>query len=124
MKICASSSDVVTQRPTPVRSRSNSAIMIAEREQVAGSQVVDRDADAHRALAGQAGDRHQAAHALGDLVDAGAMTVRSGLPKAADAAVDDARVDRPHVVVAHLQPVLHLGAHVLDHDVGGLRPGA
>ena len=28
MKICASSSEVVTQRPTPVRSRSNIAIML------------------------------------------------------------------------------------------------
>ena len=53
MKICASSSEVVTQRPTPVRSRSNSAIMHAKRQQVARGQVVDRDADAHRPLARQ-----------------------------------------------------------------------
>ena len=91
-----------------------------ERQQVARGQVVDRNADAHRPLARQAGDRHQPAHALRDLIDAGAMAVRPVLAEAADAAVDDARVDRLHVVVRHLQPVLHLGAHVLDDDVGGL----
>src|ERR1700753_1960678 len=80
MKICASSSDVVTQRPTPVRSRAKIAILIAGGEQVPRGEVVDRNADAYRALAGQTGDRHEPAHALRDLVDAGAMPVRSGLP--------------------------------------------
>ena len=36
------------------------------------AQVGDRNADPHRPLAGQAGDRHQPAHALGDLIEAGA----------------------------------------------------
>ena len=39
-------------------------------EQQARRGVVDRDADAHRAAAGVAGDRHEPAHALRDLVDA------------------------------------------------------
>ena len=49
----------------------------AQRQQVAGGQVVDRDADAHRPLPGHAGDRHQPAHALGDLVDAGPLGIRA-----------------------------------------------
>ena len=51
MKICASSSEVVTQRPTPVRLAVEQRHHDAEREQVAGGEVVDRDADAHRPLA-------------------------------------------------------------------------
>ncbi len=93
----------------------------AQREQVARRQVVDRNADAHRPLARQAGDRHQPAHALRDLIDPGAQPVRAVLPEPADAAVDDARVHRLDVVVRHLQPMLHLGAHVLEDDVGSLR---
>ena len=41
----------------------------ALRQQDAGAQIVDRDADPHRPLPRQSGNRHQAAHALGDLVD-------------------------------------------------------
>ena len=119
MKICASSSDVVTQRPTPVRSRSKIAIMMPSASRLPAVRSSIGNADAHRALAGQAGDRHQPTHALGDLIHAGAMAVRTGLAETADAAIDDARVHRPDVVVRHLQPVLHLGAHVLDDDVGG-----
>ena len=99
MKICASSRLVCTQLPTPVRVRSKSAIMIAERQQVAGGQVRDRQADAHRALPGQPGDGHEPAHALHDLVDARALAVGTGLAEAADAAVDDARIHLAHVVV-------------------------
>ena len=54
-----------------------------ERQQIAGGEVGDRDADPHRAPAGRAGDRHEAAHALGDLVDARAMAVRTVLAEAA-----------------------------------------
>src|SRR5580658_5476188 len=88
----------------------------AQRQQVAGGQVVDRDADAHRPAARLAGDRHQPAHALRDLIDAGTMPVRPVLTEAADAAVDDPRVDRLHILVGHLEAVFHLGAHILqDH---------
>ena len=53
------------------------------------SKVSNRDADAHRPAAGLAGDRHQPAHALRDLVDAGARRVRAALAEARDRAVDD-----------------------------------
>ena len=120
MKICASSRTGGDPAPDAGALAVEDRHHDAERQQVAGGQVVDRDADAHRPLARQAGDRHQPAHALRDLIHAGAMPVRPGLPEPADAAVDDARVHRLHVVVRHLQPMLHLGAHVLDDDVGGL----
>ena len=93
MKICASSSEVCTHWPSPDCSRSSSADKDALRAEDAGAEVGDRDADAHRALAGQAGDRHQAAHALRDLVEAGPLRVGPVLAEAGDAAVDDARVD-------------------------------
>ena len=51
----------------------------------AGADVGDRDADAHRPLPGQAGDRHQAAHALRDLVEARAVGVGPVLAEAGDA---------------------------------------
>ncbi len=51
-------------------------------QEAAGREIGDRDADPHRALTRQAGDRHQPAHALGDLVDAGAIGVGSVLAEA------------------------------------------
>src|SRR5665213_1946470 len=78
------------------------------RQEEPGAQIVDRDADPHRPLPGEAGDRHQAAHALGDLVDAGALGVRPGLAEARDAAVDDARVDLLHRLVVDAEPVLYV----------------
>ena len=102
------------------------ALAIVEREdhrlgqQQARGEVGDRDADPHRAAARLAGDRHQPAHALRDLVDAGPCGVGAALAEARDRAVDDARIDLGHRLVVDLQPVLHVGAVVLDHDVGVL----
>ncbi len=93
----------------------------AEREQIAGSEVGDRQPDAHRPLAGQAGDGHQPAHALHDLVDARALAVRPGLAEAADAAVDDPRIDLAHVVIGNLEPMLHRRAHVFHDHIGARR---
>jgi hypothetical protein len=70
MKICACSSEVCTHWPSPERSRSSSAIRMPCAQKRPGVEVGDRDADAHRPLARQAGDRHQPAHALRDLVEA------------------------------------------------------
>ena len=67
---------------------------------------------------GQAGDRHQPAHALCDLVDAGTGGVGTGLAEARYAAVDDARIDLGHRIVVDAKSMLHVGAVVLDHDVG------
>ena len=62
----------------------------AERAEQSGGEIGDRDADAHRPLPGQAGDRHQPAHALRDLIEARPAGVRPVLAEAGDAAVDDA----------------------------------
>ena len=56
------------------------------RAEEAGGEIGDRDADAHRALPRQAGDRHQPAHALRDLVEARAGRVGPVLAEAGDAA--------------------------------------
>ena len=88
-----------------------------ERQEVAGREVADRDADPDRLGAGMAGDAHQAAQALGDLVDAGAMAVRAALAEAGDRGVHDPRVDPPHRLVVDAEPVLHADPHVLDEHV-------
>ena len=40
-----------------------------------GAEVIDRDADAHWAVSGFPGNRHQPAHTLGDLVEAGSVAI-------------------------------------------------
>ena len=67
----------------------------AHRAEDPGGEIGDRDADAHRTLAGQAGDRHQPAHALGDLIEAGPVAIGAVLAEAGDAGIDQARIDRP-----------------------------
>jgi hypothetical protein len=73
------------------------------------------------ALPGKSGDRHEPAHALRDLVDAGPALIRPVLAKAGNAAIDDARIDLAHRVVIDAEPVFHIGFVVLDDDVGTLR---
>ena len=90
----------------------------AERGVEPGGQVGDRDADPHRALAGQAGHAHQPAHALGDLVEARPLRIGAGLAEAADRAEHDARVHRRQRGVVDAQPVLHVGAVILHHHIG------
>ena len=64
------------------------------RAEDAGGEVGDRNADAHRPLAGQAGDRHQPAHALRDLVEARPVAIGAVLAEAGNAGIDQARIDR------------------------------
>ena len=59
-----------------------------ERGEQSGAEVRNRDAGAHRALAGQARYPHQATHALRDLVEPGAVAIRSVLAESGDARVD------------------------------------
>jgi hypothetical protein len=93
----------------------------ALREEDPGAQVGDRNAHAHRTLARNAGDGHEAAHPLGDLIDAGPVPIRPVLPEAGDAAVDQARIDRAQALVVDAESALHVGAVVLHDDVGVLR---
>ena len=94
MAIIDSSSDVCTQRPCA------RALPLVQRDEDAdgevepGRQVGDRDADARRLGAGQPGDAHQPAHALGDLVDAAPVGVRPVLAEAGEGRVDQPGVAR------------------------------
>src|SRR5215472_5914381 len=90
-------------------------------EQQPGAEIVDRDADSHRPLTRQPGDRHQTAHALGDLVDSRPLGVGPTLAKPGDAAIDDARVDRLDRLVIDAEPVFDLRAEILDDDVSLFR---
>ena len=121
MEICACSSEVCTHWPSPETSRSSSAMKRAHGGVVAAREVGDRDADAHRPLARQPGDRHQAAHALRDLVEARPVGVGPVLAEARQAHVDEARVDLAQGLVVDAEPVLHVGPVVLDQHVGGRR---
>ncbi len=93
----------------------------ADGAEQSGRQVGDRNADAHRSLTGQTGDRHQSTHALRDLVDARALTVGTVLAEARDAAIDETLVDRPQRLIIDAETMLHVGAVILDHDVGRRR---
>src|SRR5262249_61731587 len=86
----------------------------------AGGQCVPRYAAARRAATRLAGDGHEPAHALRDLIDAPALAIRTGLTESGDRRVDEARIHRPEIVVGDLQSMLDLRAHVLDEHVGGL----
>ncbi len=90
----------------------------AVRQQDPRRSVVDRDADPDRPLARQAGDRHEAPHALGDLVDPGAALIGAVLAEARDAAIHDARVNPFDRLVIDAEAVLDGRAEVLDDDIG------
>src|SRR5664279_5715001 len=62
-------------------------------------EVRHGNADPHRALVRRAGDRHQPAHALRDLIEAGTLVVEAVLAEAGNAAIDDARIDFANAVV-------------------------
>src|SRR5262249_9622884 len=53
-----------------------------------------------------------------NLVHSGALGIRSVLPEARDAAVDDAGIDPAQGVVVDLETVLYLCPEILEHDVG------
>ncbi len=91
-----------------------------ERGEKARRDVRDRGARAHRSLAGQPRDRHEPAHTLRDLIEARPVAVRSILAEARNAREDDARVDLRERLVVDAQPEFHVGAVVLDDDIGGL----
>src|SRR5262249_61025709 len=83
----------------------------------ARAQIRDGNAHAHWPLPRDARDGHEATHALRDLIDARPVAIRSALPEAGDAAVDQARVVDTQAVVVDAEPPLDVGTIVLDHDV-------
>ena len=69
-------------------------------------------------IAGVAGERHQAAHALGDGVVAGLLRERPRLAEARDRRVDDGGVGGADGCIAQAEPLGHAGQEVLDEHVG------
>ena len=88
------------------------------RAEQSGGEIGDGDADPHRALARRAGDRHQPAHTLRDLIEARPLVVGAVLAEAGDAAIDDARVDLAQALIVDAELCLDVGTKILDHDVG------
>src|SRR5262245_878644 len=101
-------------RPLALEQRNHDA----ERAEQPGTEVRDRNPAPHRPLPGQAGDRHQAAHALRDLIEAGPAGIGSILAEARNAAEDDLGIDLAQSLVVDAEPPLHVGPEVLDYDVG------
>src|ERR1051326_4673658 len=118
MKICASNNEVCTHCPSPVRSLASSAStmplasrMPAEVSLIAiptrtgpcpGRPVIDMSPPMPCA----------------DLIDPGAPLIGAVLPKAGDAAIDDARVDLADGIVIDAEAVLHRRFEILDDDIG------
>ena len=90
----------------------------AERAKQPRGEVGDRNAHAHGPLPGQAGDRHQAAHALRDLVEARPLGIRAGLPEPGNAGVDQLRIDLAQLRIVDAETTLNIGPEILDHHVG------
>src|SRR5690606_8139948 len=65
-----------------------------------------------------AGDAHHTGHPLCDEVVARVAGVRSGLPEAGDARVDDLGRDLLDGLVVDAESLRYAGAEVLDHDIG------
>ena len=61
-----------------------------------------------------AGDAHEAAHALGHEVVAGAVLFRAGLPEPGHGAVNDSRIDRLDVLIA--EPITREVAYLVVFD--------
>ena len=107
-----------TTRPLPVRLRSWSADDDAVGAVHAGEQVADRHPDPLRVVGVGAGQRHEAALALGDLVVAGAPALGPVVAEPADREHDQAGVELVQPLDAEAQPVEHAGAEVLEQHVG------
>jgi hypothetical protein len=90
----------------------------SHRGEDAGRQIRDRDADAHRPLARQPGDRHQPAHALRDLIEPGSFTIRTVLAEAGDRAIHQPLVDRLQRLIVDPQPELHVRPEILHQHIG------
>ena len=83
-----------------------------------GADVGNGHAHFLRFAAGFAGNAHQAADALHNLVISRAALVRPILPEAGNGAVDDFGVDRPDGSVFQSEACHHAGGKVLDDNIG------
>ena len=91
----------------------------------ASQQVADREAAFHGRRAGlavrNAGDAHQAAHALEDIVISGKRRVGTVLAEAGDRAVHQARVDLAQVVIRESPACQRAHLVILDQNIGVTR---
>src|SRR5215471_1246354 len=100
------------------------ALALGERDQnagcgiKAGGDVGDGNTRAHRTSAGMAGDRHQPAHALRDLVKACTGAIGAGLSEAGNRRENDPPIPRMQGLVVDAEPILHVGPEILHHHVG------
>src|SRR5262249_41066105 len=83
-----------------------------------GTEIRNGNPDPNRSLAGEAGNGHQTAHALGDLVKARPLSVGAVFSEAGDRAVDDALVDRADGLIVDPEAKFDVGTVVLDDDIG------
>src|SRR5205085_1721454 len=86
----------------------------------AARHVGDGGAGTHRPLPGSAGHRHQAAHALRDLVEARAVAVGPVLAEAGNARENDSRVYFAERVIVDAEAKFHVRAVVLHHHIRSL----
>jgi hypothetical protein len=84
----------------------------------AGEEVGHGDAHALRFALGRPGDRHEARHALDQVVVSGAVGIGPVLPETGDGTVDEARVERREGRV--VEPVLRQAAdlEILKENIG------
>ena len=90
--IAVSSKDVCTHWPRPVRSRANRAAMTPWARKVPATTSDTATPTLHGPLPGGAGDGHQPAHTLGDLVHARPVGVRAVLTETRNAAIHQSGV--------------------------------
>ena len=84
----------------------------------AGGEVCNGDAGPHRTPARLASDRHQTAHPLGHLVEAGPVTIGAILAEPGDRGIHQPRVALVQFLVPDAQAVFDLRSVVFDHHVG------
>ena len=115
MAICAPSSELCTHWPSPDCSRSSSAIRMPMAAKMPAREIGDRECRRAPGLGRQAGDRHQPAHALRDLVEAGPVAIRAVLAEAGDTGIDEARIDGAQGFVIDAEAEFHVGPIVFHH---------
>ena len=89
-----------------------------ERAEEPCGEVRDGNAHPHRAPPRLAGDRHETAQSLRDLIDSGPVAIGAVLAESGDARVDEPRVHLAECRIVDAQPDLHVGPEVLHHHVG------
>ena len=70
---------------------------------------------------GQPGGMHLAPHPVENDFGTAIIPVRPRLPKVADAGIDDARIDRPQILIANAQPRRHSGTIAFQRHIGPRR---